>query len=146
MNCDHRDLHLLTQSFPPRRSSDLFEASAVGPAEIDLSWWFVVDEMVSDGRPLLTGMPTRAEQIDAFEVALGRPVANLDYYAKLSGVRMSLVMARTVRNLIADGLLAPDNSGWLVNPASGVLAGMMGLADPGPNDDYMRVVAVMNRR
>src|SRR3546814_1786951 len=101
---------------------------------------------ICDGRPLLTGMPTRAEQIDAFEVALGRPVANLDYYAKLSGVRMSLVMARTVRNLIADGLLAPDNSGWLVNPASGVLAGMMGLADPGPNDDYMRVVAVMNRR
>src|SRR3546814_5178536 len=41
-----------------------FEASAVGPAEIDLSWWFFVDEMVSDGRPLLTGMPTRAEQID----------------------------------------------------------------------------------
>src|SRR3546814_1980789 len=89
---------------------------------MDLSWWFFVDEMVSDGRPLLTGMPTRAEQIDAFEVALGRPVANLDYYAKLSGVRMSLVMARTVRNLIADWLLAPDYSGWLVNPASGVLA------------------------
>src|SRR3546814_11863650 len=84
-------------------------------------------------------MPTRAGQIDALEVALGSPVANLDYYAKLPGVRMSLVLARTVRNLIAAGLLAPDNSGWLVNPASGVLAGMMGLADPGPNDEYMRV-------
>src|SRR3546814_4435224 len=91
-------------------------------------------------------MPTRAGQIDALEVALGSPVANLDYYAKLSGVRMSLVMARTVRNLIADGLLAPDNSGLLVNPASGVLAGLMGLADPGPNYDYMRVVDDMNRR
>src|SRR3546814_11469791 len=48
-----------------------FEASAVGTAEIDLSWWFFVDAMVSNGRPLLTGMPTRAQQIDAYEVARG---------------------------------------------------------------------------
>src|SRR3546814_20076888 len=100
--------------------------------------------MVSDGRPLLTGMPTRAEQIDASEVALGRPVANLDYYAKLSGVRMSLVMARTVRNLLADELLAPANSGWPVHPAPIVLAGIIGLAEPGPHDDYSRVVDVVN--
>src|SRR3546814_9532222 len=65
-----------------------FEASAVGPAEIDLSWSFFVDEMVSDGRPLLTGTPTRAEQLAAFVVEPCRRFANLDYYAKLSGVRM----------------------------------------------------------
>lgn len=123
-----------------------FEASAIGPAEIDLAWWFFIDQMVAGGEPLPPGMPDRDEQIHAFEAAIGRPVEALDYYARLCGVRMSLVMAQTVRNLIDDGKLKADSRAWFANPAASMLATSMELPDPGPQDDYFRMVAVMNER
>src|SRR3546814_12699954 len=50
-NCsgDHRDLHVLTHSFPTRRSSDLFptyrKVREAGPVFIDpvTGWYFVTD-------------------------------------------------------------------------------------------------------
>src|SRR3546814_17927559 len=72
-----------------------FEVSAVGPAEIDLSWWFFVDEMVSDGRPLLTGMQPSEDQIDAFAVAHSTTAGNPDYTPQ-SSVRKRVVQGNKV--------------------------------------------------
>jgi aminoglycoside phosphotransferase (APT) family kinase protein len=123
-----------------------FEASAIGPAEIDISWWFFIDEMLASGRPLPAGLPNRQRQIAIYEEALGRPVRDLPYYRVLCGVRMSLVMAQTVRHLIADGLLPADSQAALANPASAMLASMIDLPAPGSMDDYMQMVTVMNTR
>jgi aminoglycoside phosphotransferase (APT) family kinase protein len=123
-----------------------FEAAAIGPAEIDLAWWFFLDEMLAAGQPLPAGMPDASQQIAIYEAALGRPVRDLDYYRTLAGVRMSLVMAQTVSHLIADGLLPADSRAGLANPASAMLAQMIGAPSPGDFADYMQMVAVMNRR
>jgi aminoglycoside phosphotransferase (APT) family kinase protein len=123
-----------------------FEASAIGPAEIDLAWWFFLDEMLAAGNPLPAGMPDAAEQVAIYAAALGRPVGDLGYYRILSGVRMSLVMAQTVRNLIADGKLPPDNNAGLANPASAMLATMIGLEPPADLSGYWEMVRVMNDR
>jgi aminoglycoside phosphotransferase (APT) family kinase protein len=123
-----------------------FEAAAIGPAEIDISWWFFLDEMLAAGQPLPAGLPDRARQVAIYEAALGRPVRDLDYYRVLCGVRMSLVMAQTVRHLIADSLLPPDSHAGLANPASAMLASMIDVAAPGTFEDYMQMVAVMNAR
>ena len=123
-----------------------FEAAAIGPAEIDLSWWWFVGDMLAGGRPLPPGMPDRSEQIAIYEKALGRSVANLDYFAILAGVRMSLVMAQTIRNLIADDILPPTNQGALANPAIALLAGMIDMPVPTDMSEYMAMVMAMNQR
>ena len=123
-----------------------FEAAAIGPAEIDLAWWFFVDEMLAGSAASPPGIPDRADQIAAYEAALGRRVVHLDYYTILAAVRMALVMARIGLILVADGVLPPDNDAWRVNPAARRLAQLTGT----PSDDgmpgYWEMVRLMNTR
>ena len=123
-----------------------FEAAAIGPAEIDLGWWFMVDGMLAAGNPLPAGMPDRAAQIAHFAAVLGRPVGDLAYYEILAALRMSLVMARTGGLLIAQGALAADNLVALYNPAASMLARMLGIAHDDRLDHYFAMVQTMNAR
>jgi aminoglycoside phosphotransferase (APT) family kinase protein len=123
-----------------------FEAAAIGPAEIDLSWWFFLDAMLADGEPSPAGIPGRAEQIAAFESALGRPVRDLAYYELLSAVRMALVMARLGRLLVGEGVLPSESTAWRANPAALRLAGLMGVPPDGDLGDYWALVHLMNQR
>lgn len=123
-----------------------FEAAAIGPAEVDLGWWFVVDRMLAAGHPLPQGMPDREAQIAHFEHALGRPVGDLHYYEILASLRMALVMARTGGLLIQSGALAPDNAVGLYNPAATMLAGMLDMAHDDRLDHYFEMVKTMNAR
>ena len=123
-----------------------FEAASIGPAEIDLGWWFVLDCMLAAGNPLPKGMPDRAQQIAHFERELGRPVADLQYYEVLAALRMALVMARTGGLLIQSGALAADNLVGLYNPAATMLADMLGLAHDDRVDHYFAMVQTMNAR
>lgn len=123
-----------------------FEAASIGPAEVDLGWWFVVDRMLSAGNPLPAGMPAREEQIAIFERALGRPVADLAYFEVLAALRMALVIARTAGLLIDAGALPADNQVAVYNPAASMLAGLLGIAHDGRMDHYMGMVQAMNQR
>lgn len=123
-----------------------FEAAAIGPAEIDLGWWFMVDRMLAAGNRLPEGMPGRAAQIAHFERALGRPVDDLRYYEVLAAMRMALVMARTGGLLIQSGVLPPDNAVALHNPAASMLADMLDVAHDDRLDDYFAMVRAMNDR
>lgn len=123
-----------------------FEAAAIGPAEIDLSWWFFLDGMLAAGAPLPAGMPDRAGQIAIYEAALGRRVEHLDFYEILAAVRMSLVMARLGLMLVADGVLPPDNDAWCVNPAAQRLAQLIGAPPIEDMPGYWEVVRLMNTR
>lgn len=123
-----------------------FEAAAIGPAEVDLGWWFVLDRMLAAGNRLPEGMPGRAEQIAHFEGALGRPVDDLHYYEVLAATRMALVIARTGGLLIRSGALPPDNTVGLYNPAASMLAGMLNVAHNDDLDDYFALVTAMNDR
>lgn len=123
-----------------------FEAAAIGPAEIDLSWWFFVDAMLATGEPSPPGIPSRDEQIAAFEAELGRPVRDLAYYDLLSSVRMALVMARLGLLLAREGVLPPDSTAWRVNPAAARLATLMDVPADEDLADYWDLVRLMNAR
>jgi len=123
-----------------------FEAAAIGPAEIDLSWWFFVDDMLAAGHPSPAGIPSRDEQIAAYEKALGRRVGDLAYYDIVSAVRMSLVMARLGLLLIGDGALPPANDAWRSNPAVQRLAQLMAMPADEEMHGYWEMVRLMNAR
>jgi aminoglycoside phosphotransferase (APT) family kinase protein len=123
-----------------------FEAAALGPGEIDLGWWFYMDDMLSFGMDKLNGLPSRAEQIALYEELRGRKVDALEYYEVLAGVRMSLVMVRTVERLINFGLLEKNSRAAIANPIVAVLAGRLGVNAEPPGADYMALVTLMNTR
>ena len=123
-----------------------FEAAALGPGEIDLGWWFFMDDMLSFGVPRLDGLPDRAAQIAIYEAVLGRPVQSLGYYEVLAGVRMALVMVRTTERLINFGLLPGNTRAAVANPIVEVLAARLGTPCEATGEDYLAMVAVMNRR
>lgn len=126
-----------------------FEAAAIGPAEIDLAWWIVVDRMLAAGHHL-PGLPDTAGQIAIFVAALGRPVRHLAYFEVLAALRMAIVIANIARLLIAAGTLPADNRAAILNPASAMLAQMIGGdhrdGHPDGLGDYMAMVGVMNAR
>jgi aminoglycoside phosphotransferase (APT) family kinase protein len=123
-----------------------FEASALGPGEIDLGWWFFIDELLSFGVPRLDGLPDRATQIKTYEDTVGRQVADLHYYEVLAGVRICLVVARTAQLLIGEGQLEPTSQAGAENPMVDVLGAKLGMERRGSMEHYMQLVAVMNRR
>lgn len=123
-----------------------FEAASIGPAEIDLGWWFLVDRMLSAGNPLPTGMPDREEQIAIFERALGRPVIDLPYFEILAALRMAFVIARTGGFLIDEGTLPADNQVAVYNPGVTLLADLLGMEHDARMDHYMAMVHAMNQR
>lgn len=121
-----------------------FEAASIGPAEIDLAWWFVLERMLAAGNPLPAGMPDRDGQIAIFERALGRPVRDLAYYEMLAALRMALVIARSADLLIAAGALAADNEVALYNPVVTMLAAMLGIEHDPRMDHYLAMVVRSN--
>lgn len=123
-----------------------FEAAALGPAEIDLGWWLFLDRRRSDGHPPLAGKPDRAECIAITEQELGRPMRAMDYFEIMGGVRMSLVVARTIARLKQRGALGPDNDAAMYNPIAGMLARLLDLPQPEAGDGFRQFVAAASGR
>ncbi|MDB6059935.1 MAG: hypothetical protein JWM78_38 [Verrucomicrobiaceae bacterium] len=120
-----------------------FEASALGPAEIDLGWWFFVDGMLSFGVERLPGLPERDEVIARFETELGRKISELAYYELLAALRMALVIARTSSLLIKSGHLPNTNKTPCNNPATQLLAMKLNLSGGESGEDYLAFCAAM---
>lgn len=112
-----------------------FEAAALGPAEIDLGWWLLLDRSRVGDKPL-SGVPNRNECIAIYEAALGRPARDVHYFELLAGVKMALVIARTVNRLISAGYLPPDNRAGFSNPVAALLARMLGIEGHEAGSDY----------
>jgi aminoglycoside phosphotransferase (APT) family kinase protein len=102
-----------------------FEAAALGPAELDLGWWFFLDRSRLGGKPPLSGVPDRDACITIYETALGRRVRALDYFEILGGVRMALVIASTVGRLIDAGRLPLHTDAAFSNPMVANLGGLL---------------------
>ncbi len=123
-----------------------FEAAALGPAEVDIGWWFFLDGVRGRGKEPLSGVPDRSKCIAIYEAALGRPAVAVDYFEILGGVRMSLVIARTARRLSEAGLLPADTPVALENPMVVALAELIGLAPPQVGDDFRTFVRAVSGR
>lgn len=123
-----------------------FEAAALGPAEIDLGWWLFLDRSRALGRPPLSGVPSQEEAVEIYAKALGRMPIALDYFEILAGVKMAMVVARTVQRLQSAGRLPGESRAGFDNPQAGTLAALIGAQSPEVGDDYQAFVDTVSRR
>ncbi|HEX4247402.1 MAG TPA: hypothetical protein VH008_06015, partial [Pseudonocardia sp.] len=82
------------------------------------------------GLPLPEGIPDAAESLARYEALSGHQVRDIEYYEILAGTRLSIIMARAAHMMIGAGLLPPDATMALNNPASQLLAKLLGLPSP----------------
>jgi aminoglycoside phosphotransferase (APT) family kinase protein len=84
-----------------------WENASLGPAEIDLGWWLMMDYFWTVGRgvPRLDGFFDREETIGRYEDLIGRAVGEMGYYEILAWLRFELVIIRTFDMRLEDGAI-----------------------------------------
>lgn len=116
-----------------------WELLALGPAEIDLGWFAFLNRMYTEGIavPLPDGMPSQDEMLARYSDLAGRRLLHTEYYEILAGTRLSIVMMRLAHMLMEKGLMLPDNPMPTTNPASIVLASLLGIDPPGAEPGWV---------
>jgi aminoglycoside phosphotransferase (APT) family kinase protein len=106
-------------------------AGLVSP-ELDLGWWLFLNRHHTDGvgLPRPAGLPTDEETVRRYEELTGHRVRNLHFYLVFAGLRMSMLMVRVARLMIACGIVPPDSPMPFNNPASQMLADLLELPKP----------------
>lgn len=109
-----------------------WEMATIAPAARDLGWWLFAMRHHTDGigAPLPDGYPTPEQLVHRYEELAGTPVEDLDYYEVLGGLEAALIMVRVGAQMTAAGLLPPGNAMAVVNPASLLLADLIGVERP----------------
>jgi aminoglycoside phosphotransferase (APT) family kinase protein len=109
-----------------------WEMVSLGSPELELGWWLFLLRHHTEGigAPLPPGFPTRDETIARYEQLSGHQVRHIDFYEAFAALRLSILMHRAGHMMIAAGLLPPDAPMKLNNPASQLLAKLVGLPAP----------------
>ena len=109
-----------------------WEMVTLGQPDAELGWYLFLLRHHTEGigAPLPPGFPDRDETIAIYERLSGRTVPHVDYYEAFAAVRLSVLMHRAGNLMIEFGLLPPDAPMKLNNPASQLLAGLIGLEAP----------------
>jgi aminoglycoside phosphotransferase (APT) family kinase protein len=109
-----------------------WEMVVLASREQELGWWLFLMRHHTEGvgLPLPEGIPDRHETVDYYERITGHRLRNLDYYEVLAGTRLAILMVRAAHMMIAAGLLPPDSPMALSNPASQLVAKLLGLPAP----------------
>ncbi|WP_163554305.1 phosphotransferase family protein [Candidatus Frankia alpina] len=125
-----------------------WETPAVGPAEVDLGWWLMMDEFYSHGlgTPPLPGVPDEATQIARWEELIGRPTRDLTYYKLLAALRFAIVCARSTDISIARGVARPDTTLHIRNPAGLLLYRWLGEPVPDLAPEFTAMMARFVRK
>ena len=109
-----------------------WEMVALASRELELGWWLFLQRHHTEGigLPLPEGIPDAAATIGRYEELTGHTVANIEYYEIFAGARLAIIMVRAAHMMIAAGLLPPDATMAISNPASQLLAKLLGLPAP----------------
>jgi len=109
-----------------------WEMVTLGQPDAELAWWLFLLRHHTEGigAPLPPGFPTREEAIATYERLSGRSVPHVDYYEVWAAVRLSVLMHRAGNLMIEVGLLPPDAPMKFNNPASQLLAKLIGAPAP----------------
>ncbi len=129
---DARIGNMIFRDFRPVAVLD-WEMVTLGPAEVDLAWWLVLDRYHTEGvgAAPLPGFPSRAEVVAQWEDAVGRKAQDLFYYEVWGAFRFALVLIRIADQMTEYGVM-PEGSGFeRNNPATQMLAKMLDLPPPG---------------
>lgn len=123
-----------------------WEMVGIGPAEIDLGWWLMMERWTTEGFrvPALEGWPSRDELISRYEAGLGRPARNVDYYELFAATRYSIIGLRTTRLMVAAGALPPDTTMGTQNQVTQLLCELMGRPIPPLSPHVEAVLAAMS--
>ena len=117
-----------------------WEAVALASPEQDLGWWLfnIRHHTQGVGLPLPDGVPDRDETVECYEQVTGHPVRNIDYYEALAGTRLAIFMVRAANMMTGAGLLPSDSPMAQSNPASQLVAKLLGLPAPvGPTTTFI---------
>jgi aminoglycoside phosphotransferase (APT) family kinase protein len=109
-----------------------WEAVVLASREQDLGWWLfnIRHHTQGVGLPLPDGVPDRDQTIEHYQRVTGHQVRNIDYYEALAGTRLAIFMVRAAHMMIAAGLMPPDSPMAQSNPASQLVAKLLGLPAP----------------
>jgi aminoglycoside phosphotransferase (APT) family kinase protein len=109
-----------------------WEMVSLASRELELGWWLFLIRHHTEGigLPLPDGIPDAAESLARYERLTGHQVRDIEYYEIFAGTRLSIIMARAAHMMIAAGLLPPEATMALNNPASQLLAKLLGLPSP----------------
>lgn len=115
-----------------------WEMLSCGPREVDLGWWLFLlkHHSVGVGAELPAGFMSREQEIARYEELSGHTVKNLHYFEVLAGVRMGVLVARAAALLKGAGYIPQDSPMALINPATNLLAELLGLPAPTGESDY----------
>ncbi len=128
---DARIGNMIFRDFRPVAVLD-WEMATLGPGEVDLAWWLVLDRYHTEGvgASPLPGFPSRAQIVAQWEERVGRKAQDLFYYEVWGAFRFALVLIRIADQMTEYGVM-PEGSGFeRNNPATQMLAKMLDLPAP----------------
>jgi len=107
-----------------------WERATIAGREQDLGWWLFASRHHTRGIgvPEPSGFPQPAQLVKRYEALTGYVCHDLLFYEVLAGVEAASMMVRAAGMLTSAGLLPPENTMALINPASVLLAELIGAA------------------
>ncbi len=114
---DPRPGNMIWRDFECECCTD-FEAASISAPEVDLGWWLNFDRTMHEavGVDRLAGEPTREEQQEIYEVAIGRSMGDMHWWQVFAAARYCAIVVRVMNRAEARGLLPEGNTIWLENP------------------------------
>lgn len=109
-----------------------WEMVTLGQPDAELAWYLFLLRHHTEGigAPMPPGFPSREQIIARYEELSGRAVPHVDYYEVWAAVRLAVLMHRAGNLMIEVGLLPPGAPMKLNNPASQLLAKLVGAEAP----------------
>jgi len=128
-----------TRCYWPSTVVDLHSpVASIGPPEIDLGWWIMMDEFYSYGLgvPPLPGVPNEARQIARWEELMDRPAVNPEYFKRLAALRFAIVAVRSMDLAEENGKIPRGGQPQIRNPVAQLLSRYMGEPDSGQSEEF----------
>lgn len=116
-----------------------WEGALVGPAELDLGYWIMMDRFHTDmiGVERLPGWPSESETVSHYRKITGRDLCNLDYFILMGAFFIATTMIRAADLGIESGRLAPSTRMAHDNTATQIVARMLNLPEPDLSPDFV---------
>jgi aminoglycoside phosphotransferase (APT) family kinase protein len=109
-----------------------WEMVTLGSPEMDLGWWLFLLRHHTEGigMELPAGFPSREATIARYQELSGHQMENVDFYEAFAALKLSILMHRAGNLMTAGGMLPPDAPMKFSNPASQLLAKLIGAPAP----------------
>ena len=102
-----------------------WEMAVLGPAELDLGWYFFLERTALQYSEQLPGFSDRETTIKTYEGYLGRSVSDIEWYELWGGVRAGCIQIRLSRILGELGVVDDANYRGR-NPVTRALRAILG--------------------